>query len=70
MAPELYDEDPMCTRATDIWAFGCILIYMFSKEVPWSGKEIYAVQRNLVFKNELPIPDSITDSRMRRLIQN
>ena len=30
MAPELYDENPQCSRATDIWAFGCILLFLFT----------------------------------------
>ena len=50
MAPELYYEEPICSRATDIWAYGCVLYNLFTGTQPWNGLEINAVQRRLILK--------------------
>lgn len=53
MAPELYYEEPVCNRATDVWAFGCVLIHLFSENVPWTGLDLVAVQRRLILRQPL-----------------
>jgi tRNA A-37 threonylcarbamoyl transferase component Bud32 len=55
MAPELYYEEPVCTRATDVWAYGCVLLHMFSENVPWTGLDLVAVQRRLILKQPLSV---------------
>ena len=50
MAPELYYEEPICVRATDVWAYGCVLYHLFTGTVPWNGLEQIAVQRRLILR--------------------
>ena len=50
MAPELYYEEPICNKATDVWAFGCVLFHLFTGTPPWHGLENTAVQRRLILK--------------------
>lgn len=59
MAPELYDEQPECHRATDVWAYGCLLLHLFTGKEPWDGLELTVVQRRLVLKMPIPIDESI-----------
>lgn len=68
MAPELYDEQPMCHRATDVWAYGCLLLHLFTGKEPWDGLELTAVQRRLVLKMSIPIDHNI-DSGWAGLIE-
>lgn len=64
MAPELFD----CTKskkigtAVDIWAFGCILIELFSNKRPWdhiSSANANCIYYELFNKRPIPIPNSI-----------
>lgn len=50
MAPELYYEEPVCLRATDIWAYGCVIYHLFTGNLPWTGLEQVAVQRRLILR--------------------
>jgi tRNA A-37 threonylcarbamoyl transferase component Bud32 len=50
MAPELYYEEPVCSRATDVWAYGCMIYHLFSGTPPWHGLDLIAVQRRLILK--------------------
>ena len=38
-APEIFDGKEL--ESTDIWSFGCILLQLFTGEVPWSGLSEY-----------------------------
>ncbi|OMJ68514.1 hypothetical protein SteCoe_34007 [Stentor coeruleus] len=59
MAPELYYEIPMCSRATDVWAYGCVLLHMFTGQPPWNGLELIAVQRRLILNEEFIINENL-----------
>lgn len=61
MAPELYYEEPICYRPTDVWAYGCVLLHLFSEHVPWTGLDLVAVQRRLILKQPLLIEDTIEE---------
>jgi len=61
MAPELFDEEPSCSRATDVWSFGCILHQLFTNELPWHNLELSAVQRRLVLKQPFPIREDLPE---------
>lgn len=49
----------------DVWAFGCLVSYIFSGEIPWE-KELnknnnsISYYKNLINHNEFPIPQSIS----------
>lgn len=60
MAPEHFDDNPVITRGTDVWAFGCIVSQIFSGKVPWHGLELPAVQRRLLLKTEFPLDPGLT----------
>lgn len=68
MAPELYYETPMCSRATDVWAYGCVLLHMFTGQPPWNGLELIAVQRRLIFNEEFIINGPV-DSDIETLVK-
>jgi tRNA A-37 threonylcarbamoyl transferase component Bud32 len=61
MAPELYEEDPKCTRATDVYAFGCVILHLFAGAPPWHGLLPIAIQRKLIFKEPFAIPDGLEE---------
>ena len=61
MAPELYYEEPICYRPTDVWAYGCVLLHLFSENVPWTGLDLVAVQRRLILKQPLLIDEKIEE---------
>ncbi len=59
------------TNKVDVWAFGCTVSEVFSKEVPWS---CITSDRNKIFallyaKNEFSIPNSIKNIKIRNIIQ-
>ena len=69
MAPELYEEEPICTIESDIWAFGCVLFQLFTGLEPWSGLELTAVQRRLVLRYPFEMPQSFFQP-VKELIQS
>ena len=64
MAPELFDKD-RCENIgveIDIWAFGCMLIEIFSNKRPWhyiSSSKANTIFYELYHKKPVPIPDNI-----------
>ena len=54
----------MISPKVDVWSFGCLLSYLFSGIIPWdnlfAGNE-HLLQKNLMEKNEFPIPNIIKD---------
>ena len=67
MAPEHFDDSPIISRGTDVWAFGCILSQLFTGKAPWSGLELPAVQRRLLLKTEFPLEEDL-DPEVKSLI--
>ena len=67
MAPEHFDDNPVISRGTDVWAFGCILSQLFSGKAPWSGLELPAVQRRLLMKTEFPLEKDL-DPQVKSLV--
>lgn len=67
MAPEHFDDNPIISRGTDVWAFGCILSQLFTGKAPWSGLELPAVQRRLLLKTEFPLEEDL-DPQVKSLI--
>jgi serine/threonine-protein kinase CTR1 len=61
MAPELFDEEPSCSRATDVWSFACILHQLFTNELPWQNLELAGVQRRLVLKQPFPVAEGLPE---------
>ena len=49
----------------DVWAFGCLVSYIFSGEIPWekelNGNNSIAYYKNLINQKNFPIPSSISD---------
>ena len=49
----------------DVWAFGCLVSYIFSGEIPWekelNGNNSLAYYKNLINQKNFPIPSSISD---------
>jgi serine/threonine protein kinase len=61
------------STAVDVWAFGCITSWLFSGTLPWCNKyndNPGILQQVLMKKKPFPIPDSITDENLRKLITN
>ena len=47
------------TTQVDVWAYGCILSYIFSEKLPWCNKYLdnsAVIQKLLVQKKEFPVP--------------
>jgi tRNA A-37 threonylcarbamoyl transferase component Bud32 len=64
MAPELFDKDQSENIGVeiDIWAYGCILIEIFSNKRPWhyiSSSKANTIFYELYHKKPIPIPDNI-----------
>lgn len=64
MAPELFDKDQCESIGVeiDIWAYGCILIEIFSNKRPWhyiSSSKANTIFYELYHKKPIPIPDNI-----------
>jgi len=81
VAPEVfcdgdYDDDDnyvsTITHKVDVWAFGCILSYLFSGYTPWTPKYMAlepVVQANLIKKVPFPIPDNIENKNIIKIIE-
>ena len=64
MAPELFDKDRSNNIGVeiDIWAFGCMLIEIFSNKRPWhyiSSSKANTIFYELYHKKPVPIPENI-----------
>jgi serine/threonine protein kinase len=64
MAPELFDSKKAKKIGTevDIWAFGCILIEIFSNQRPWnhiSSVNVNCIYYELFNQKPIPIPSCI-----------
>jgi len=82
LAPEILDvqsvnEDKQIvssiTQAVDVWAFCCLVSYLFSGIAPWCNKykdEPSVIQKVLTKKIEFPIPDNITNSKIIDIIKS
>lgn len=61
---ELTEKDEIISKITtkvDVWAFGCIMSYLFSGILPWCNKykdQASAIQKLLLKKTEFPLPES------------
>jgi eukaryotic-like serine/threonine-protein kinase len=55
------------TTQVDVWAFGCIVSYIFSEKLPWCNKYLdnsTIIQKLLIKKSEFPVPvDLITKEK-------
>ena len=50
------------TTQVDVWAYGCILAYLFSEKLPWCNKYLdnsAVIQKLLIQKREFPVPIEI-----------
>ena len=59
------------TSAVDVWAFGCILSYLFSGTLPWCNKyrnNHKVIQSVLMEKRSFPIPESIDNKIITKII--
>lgn len=66
MAPELFDKDRIEKIGVeiDIWAYGCMLIEIFSNKRPWSyipSSKINNIFYELYHKKPIPIPSNIPE---------
>jgi serine/threonine protein kinase len=52
------------TPKVDVWAFGCLVSYIFSGEIPWENElnecNNIALYKNIINHKEFPIPSSIS----------
>ena len=52
------------SQKVDVWAFGCLISYIFSGEIPWEnelhGNNNIAFYKQLINQKEFPIPTSIS----------
>jgi len=81
LAPEVLDvssvnEDKqivsVVTQAVDVWAFACLVSFIFSGIPPWCNKykdDPMIIQKVLTKKYEFPIPDTITNSKIIEIIK-
>ena len=82
VAPEVFEEEEggddnsdmfisLVTHKVDVWAFGCIVSYLFSGNAPWTPK--YNNNESLIMeklrkKVAFPIPQKIKDDGIRKII--
>jgi serine/threonine protein kinase len=60
------------TPKVDVWAFGCIVSYLFSGYKPWCNKYVdnpFSLQIIILSKEEFPIPDNIENIYIVELIK-
>jgi serine/threonine protein kinase len=55
--------------AVDIWSFGCLVSWLYSKCSPWSNKyPDHMIQKVLEMQKPFPVPDKITNENIINLI--
>jgi len=80
LAPEILDVSnvndkgqiiSVVTTGVDVWAFCCLVSYVFSGCIPWTNKfkKSTVIQIQLTKKNEFPIPSSITNNDVIDIIR-
>jgi serine/threonine protein kinase len=60
------------TQAVDVWAFCCLVSYIFSGYAPWCNKfkdKPETIQRVLTKKEEFPIPTNIDNQSIVKIIK-
>ena len=56
----------------DVWAVGCVISEMFSGYFPWEnkvGKNVASVRKHLKKMVPFPIPENITNEKVRDIIK-
>jgi len=81
LAPETFDVADLTpnreiisdiTTKVDVWAFGCIISYLFGGKLPWTNKykdNMGIIQKLLMNKTKFPIPDNIENNEIRKIIE-
>lgn len=67
--PELMQIGVRTSFKYDIWSYGLIVSYLFSGEIPWAKKNQLQLELCLVKKTPFPIPKSIDDENIVKLIE-
>lgn len=67
--PELISMESKISFKYDIWSYGLILSYLFSGEQPWGEINQMQIEFCLFKKKQFPIPKSIENANVRRLIE-
>lgn len=60
------------SQAVDVWAFCCLVSYIFSGYAPWCNKfrdKPDVIQKVLTRKEEFPIPTNITNEKIVQIIK-
>ena len=69
MAPELFTHARSYSRASDTYAFGCMLLEIITRAVPWGAMSPIDIARNVVEGRRPPIPRG-TPQRFANLIES
>jgi len=63
VSPELLDEeDPYSTKASDLWALGCMMYQLLTGNVPFKGETGYQTFQ-LIKKREFKLPEISTEGK-------
>jgi len=80
LAPDIFDISSVnekreiiskVSTKVDVWAFGCIVSYLFSGFLPWCNKyknKPEVIQKLLMKKEKFPVPDTIKDESIKKII--
>ena len=68
------NEEKFCgiNIKTDVWSVGVLISYIYSGYYPWSNKYNSldpAITQLLILKTPFPIPDNITNDKIRKIIE-
>lgn len=72
---DIGDDEQIISQITtkiDVWAFGCIVSWLFSGYLPWCDKykdSVPIIQQVLAKKTPFSIPNNITDTIIIQIIQ-
>lgn len=80
MAPECFESTTefeagiisKITTKVDVWAYGCIVAYLFSGTIPWTINNNIndsSILKSIKNKNIFPIPENITNKKIINIIQ-